>query len=484
MLSGISPQLNSPEKFSLWGNRSLQALLAFGLAVLALFIWSYSHYLFILPAGILLGITACILLHHPLRALSLTLLGFLLILKKDLDVAILEIVFHAYLVGYLGYWFVSRVFFYKDNIFKDAADWFFFFYLVYTTATLYLTFVFKGHFGIAISEWMPMTVFAIYFPIKEACYRYENAVTVITGSVCAIALVLVALNFYEYYTDLTSAVELWRIAEERVRSNELLMMVMVIGLGVHVIYAPNWKYRIIAIGLLIPFIAGVLITQSRALWVATALGGFITFLVAEAQQRRRLFLLGTGGFVAILFIGSIFLSEYFILVASSLLDRFSSLQTATSKDISLINRFSEWTAAWEAIKLSPVLGHGYGVQFRFFDLTREVTMVKSHIHSVYIGVLYRHGLIGLTLIGTFYLMTLKKAFFLVKYKQTPLQDKLIAIAGLSSMISIALAASTESLLLVDPGTLTIAFVTGLIAGRWHRNMALRPPERSIPAESR
>ncbi len=478
-----SPKLTSPDQFRAWGNRGLLAGLIFGILVLLLFIWSYSSYLIVLPAAILLGISGCILLHHPLRALALTLLGFFLILKKDIDIALLEIVFHAYLVGYLGYWFISRAFFYKDTILKDAADWLFFFYLVYTTSTLYLTFVFKGHFGIAISEWMPMTVFAIYFPIKEACYRYENAVRVITASFCALALALVALNFYEYYTDLTSAVELWRIAEERVRSNELLMMVMVVGLGVHVIYAPSWKYRIISIGLLIPFITGVLITQSRALWVATALGGFITFLVSDAKQRRRLILLATGGFMAVLLVGSLFLREYFLLVATSLLDRFSSLQTATSQDISLINRFSEWSAAWEAIKLSPVLGHGYGVQFRFFDLTREVTMVKSHIHSVYIGVLYRHGLIGLTLIGAFYVMTLKKAFFLAKFEETPFQDKLLAIAGLSCMISISLAASTESLLLVDPGTMTIALVTGLIAGRWHRNMALQSAKKSPAANN-
>ncbi|MFK7844482.1 MAG: O-antigen ligase family protein [Rhodothermales bacterium] len=473
MHSGISPHLPQSDRFRQWGNFALLLCFTFGLFVLAMATWLYSSYLAVLPLAILLGITAGILLKDPLRALSLTLLGFFLILRKDPTLAILEMVFHAYLIGYLIYWFVSRSFFYKQTVLKDAADWLFFLYLVYTTCTLYLTIVFGGKIAIAISEWVPMTVFAIYFPIKEACYRHENGVRIILGSVCALALILVALNFYEYYTDLTSAVELWRIAEERVRSNELLMMTMVIGLGVHVVYAPSNKYRLFALALLIPFAAGVLITQSRSLWVATALGGGITFLVSEGKQRRRLLLLGTGGLLAILFIGFIFLNEYFLLVFTSFLDRFSSLQTATSKDISLINRFSEWSAAWEAIKLSPVLGHGYGVQFRFFDLTREVTMVKSHIHSVYIGVFYRHGLIGLGLIGTFYLMSIKKAFFLVKFQGTSFQDKLLAIGALSCLVSISLAATTESLLLVDPGTITIALVTGLVAGRWHRYMALQ-----------
>ncbi len=473
MQAGISPHLPQSDRFRQWGNYALFLCFAFGLFILGVATWLYSSYLIVLPVAILLGISAGMLLNDPLRALSLTLLGFFLILRKDPTLAILEIVFHAYLIGYLIYWFVSRTYFYKETILKDTADWFFFLYLVYTTCTLFLTIIFGGNIAIAISEWVPMTVFAVYFPVKEACYRYENGVKVILGSMCVLTLVLVALNFYEYYTDLTSAVELWRIANERVRSNELIMMTMVIGLGVHIVYAPTFRYRIIALALLIPFAAGVLITQSRSLWVATALGGAITFLVSEGKQRRRLILLGTGGLLAVVFIGFLFLNEYFLLVLTSFLDRFSSLQTATSKDISLINRFSEWSAAWEAIKLSPVLGHGYGVQFRFFDLTREVTMVKSHIHSVYIGVFYRHGLIGLGLIGAFYLMSIKKAFFLVKFQGTGYQDRLLAIAALSALISISLAATTESLLLVDPGTITIALVTGLVAGRWHRYMALQ-----------
>ncbi len=480
MNSGLSQSLPAEARFRQWGNYAILAGFCFGLMILALATWSYTPYAFVLPAAILVGIAIGVLLRDPLRALGLTMAGFFFILRKDTDLALLEVAFHAYLLGYLGHWFISRVFFYKDTIFKDLADWLFFFYLLYTTSTLYLTLVFNGRLDIAISEWIPMTVFAIYFPIKEACYRYEKAVQVILGAVVALALLLVTLNFHEYYTDLTSATELWRIAEERVRSNELLMMVMVIGLGVHAIYAPSFKYRLVTLLLSVPFLAGVAITQSRSLWVATALGFGITFLVSEARQRRRLLLLATGGFAALLLVGFIFLSDYFLLVFTSLLDRFSSLQTATSKDISLINRFSEWGAAWEAIKLSPILGHGYGVQFHFFDLTREVTMVKSHIHSVYIGVLYRHGLLGLTMIGTFYVLSIKKAFFMAKFKDIKFQDRLLAIAALSSLISITLGASTESLLLVDPGTMTIALVTGLVAGRWHRYMAI---QQASPASS-
>lgn len=474
MNSGLSQPIPAEASFRRWGNNLLIAGLCFGLLVVALATWRYTSYAFLLPAAILLGVGAGYLFRDPLRALSLTLLGFFFILRNNIDFPALEMAFHAYLLGYLAHWFISRAFFYKDAILKDLADWLFFFYLLYTTATLYLTIVFNGRLDIAITEWIPMTVFAIYFPIKEACYRYEKAVPAVLGSVVMLALVLVLFNFHEYYTDLTSAVELWRIAEERVRSNELLMMVMAIGLGVHVVYAPSLRYRILALALSVPFLTGVAITQSRALWVATALGFGITFLVAEARERRRLILLATGGFAAVLLVGFIFLSDYFLLVFSSLLDRFSSLQTATSKDISLINRFSEWSAAWEAIKHSPILGHGYGVQFQFFDLTREVTMVKSHIHSVYIGVLYRHGLIGLGLIGTFYLLSLKKAFFMVRCKGIAFQDRLLAIGALSSLVAITLGASTESLLLVDPGTMTIALVTGLVAGRWHRYMAMQP----------
>lgn len=472
--------LSSDQQFNKTGHILLFCGLCFALIFVLLLNWQAPEYI-ILPLLVLsTSIVAGLVFRNDLITLCLTILGTFFILFKNATVAsFLELAFHMYLLGYIGYWFTSRFLFYKDTVLKDAADWCLFIYLLYTTASFFLTVVFKGSVSNGFSEWVPLTVLALYFPIKEACYRHKKGAIYIISSFCVLTLIMVLLNFHEYYSDLAASSYLYQITNERVRSNELLIMTSFILIIVLFINAPSKKLKLLTAIVLSPFLAGIIITQSRSLWVATALGCSVVFIFAKNKQRRELLILLAWGILLILLAGIFFLQDYFFLILSGFLERFTSLQTATTKDISLINRFSEWKAAWESIKLSPIIGRGFGVPFHFFDLTREVTMVKSHIHSVYIGVLYRHGLIGLSLIGTFYFLCIRKAFLLIRMRNVSLLDSLIATGSLACLIATLLPASTESLLLVDPGTITIAFITSVVTGRWHRHHALNQTSPSL-----
>jgi O-antigen ligase len=171
-------------------------------------------------------------------------------------------------------------------------------------------------------------------------------------------------------------------------------------------------------------------------------------------------------------IGAIFLPAFIDLLIAGFIHRVSTIGSASTEDVSLLNRFGEWSAAWERILQSPIIGHGFGVKFYFFDLTREVTTVKSHIHNTYLGILYRHGLIGLVLFLGFYIRGAWFSYRLARMTNEWAFAKQVGLISISCMTALALAASTEDLLIADEGALIIAFPAALVSGLWQRHNML------------
>ncbi len=483
-MSTLSHSYPQPDDFARWipraGSYLLTLLFGGGLVVTAATAWFASELLPVIPLLFCTPLAFYLVLRHEHIALYTALLGFILILRFSDAIEPQEVLYYLYYVIYLGTWFVSRLFLRKEPIFRDLGDWLLLAYITYATSTFAFTIALGGSLSSGIREWLPLVFLLFYFPIKEACIRSPKVTVTILKLFLLLSLFATLLNFYEYVTDLQSATALWRILAERVRSNERLLMVSLIGLLVFFLQARDFRSRLTMFGGMLLFAAGVVISQSRAVWIAFILSVVVILFLLDSRKRIELLTLSIGSLVLAVVVGAIFLPGYFDLIVVALVNRASSLSTASSADISLLNRFVEWGAAWERILQTPVLGHGFGVQFHFFDLTRELTMVKSHIHSTFLGILYRHGLIGLCLYLVFYIRSIWIAARLSRLMPAPDYVRSVGMIAVGCLFALALSATMEDLLLADEGAMVIALPIAVASGIWQRHRLLSSMSTDTP----
>lgn len=441
----------------------------FFLAVILLTAWQSTVALAVYGGLILGGFAFLYLARDELRLLCALLVGFAAVVGYEEGFQPEEIVYGLLYMGYLTYWFVSRLFFYRDDILRTKVDWALFLFLIYATLSLVLTPILGGELPTAISQWLSLTMLAFYFPIKEICIRRQSQrpEKALLLSLGVVALFVVVRNFLMYRTGLTQAEYLWQIATGRVVMNEhVLMMAGLVSL-LFLLYARRWVERSTLGILFILFSAGVIIGQSRALWVSFLLGIAVIFFFVDKRKRLAIVGLGVAGVAAVLIVGAVVFENFFSLILAGLLDRFFSLQGAATKDVSLINRFIEMDAAWQHIKVNPIVGHGLGVDFKYYSLVYEVTYVQSYIHNSPIATWYRHGLIGLILVAVFYFGTIWTAFRTARMPRVDRMSRLVAIAAAACLVAESLVGNMFNPLANSDTTLMIAVAMGLTASARH-----------------
>ncbi|MEX0601130.1 MAG: hypothetical protein WD205_10825, partial [Rhodothermales bacterium] len=161
----------TPERVLAWSRPVLYGVL--GLGVVAILASAYLSTIVlaglgaVLLAGLLFGTVA----RDELAVLCAILAGFIAAAQYEAGFQLEEIVYGAVYLLYLSYWFITRLFIYRDQILRTKIDWALFLFLAYTTLSLALTPLLGGDMQVAISEWLAITMLAFYFPIKEICIR-------------------------------------------------------------------------------------------------------------------------------------------------------------------------------------------------------------------------------------------------------------------------------------------------------------------------
>lgn len=172
--------------------------------------------------------------------------------------------------------------------------------------------------------------------------------------------------------------------------------------------------------------AGLLMTETRAAWIAAAAALVVVFFHRPGRARMRAVVwLVPAGIVALIFaltnldlVGTIF-------------DRLSGLLSDATT--SRTARLSLWEGVLTVIQQSPIIGFG---QTSFVDMLRPVAgdaAAFGHAHENYLQVLYLYGGIGLVL----FLIVLVLAYrgIRVTLKQSP--DSQFAYAALGGLVAFA-----------------------------------------------
>ncbi len=472
LVSGAPPP--SPELFRQWGDRVLWGALGTGLLVTLGLAWTTPNYLFFIPLVLVASTVFIALVRRPLLHLCVVLAGFVTIFNYDEGIQVSEILFGLYYLGYVTLWIVYRSVFQGQQLLRQPIDYLVAAYIVYATLTLALNPIFGGSLFKGINEWRAMLVLAFYFPIREAA-RDPRALRAILATFVFIALFVTFRNFMQYFFALQSVEALWEVIQNRHRTNERLVMMALLGSLVFFLYyaRTKWMYALL-LALSVTFTASIMIGRSRTVWLAIGLALAVVFMLANRRDRVRLLLFGTTGFALVLGVGLLLFDDLFLLVLSGLGERFASIGTANQSDISMINRFYEWRTTWGHILESPIVGHGFGVPYHFYNLIYSITEHKTYTHNAYLGVLYRHGFIGLLLAFAMLGGSFIRGVFLVRGLSGRL-NRSTALTALASMAALALAATTEPLLLPTDGVFAVMVPMALLAGLGERGVDTQEP---------
>src|SRR5690606_27464777 len=114
-------------------------------------------------------------------------------------------------------------------------------------------------------------------------------------------------------------------------------------------------------------------------------------------------------------------------------ERLATLGSAATNDISLYNRFRESGVVLDLIAKNPIVGHGAGVGYLFFEIGRSGTDTDSFVHNGFLGVWYKWGIWGLIALVYFWLSTIKVGLRGILLRTiSPLRR--IAIAGATASL--------------------------------------------------
>ena len=121
----------------------LSTIYALGLLVILLAAWKWQSLLLYIPV-VCLGALAVVHLRDELYRLCAVLAGFVFVAGYEAGFQAVEAVYGLVYLSYLGHWFISRFFFYRDWITQTWVDRALLLFLVFVTASFGLTFLFEG----------------------------------------------------------------------------------------------------------------------------------------------------------------------------------------------------------------------------------------------------------------------------------------------------------------------------------------------------
>jgi O-antigen ligase len=424
-----------------WG---LAGLLVLSLVAAVLVALHASPLYELLIPALLLGVSGVYvaLRHEVLGVVVMMALSVLVLIPQD-GIGIGDLVFAGYYGLFVLLWFVPRLPRYAEYL-RRPEDVALLMFLSLAVGSLFLTVLFRGSLSDAIVQLFALSVFCLYFPIRDVCLRHERGVLYTAGALLFVITFAAIRNLVRYQEIVLAAQQAWQFTTARVWINDSLMMAGAVIAMVFTLFARERKHSVgFALIFAASFVALVM-TQSRGFWVAFLVGASFVFVLVGRRQKIRMLIAGAGvaGISAVVAI--VFLSEFLPLIIAGLTDRFGSLGTATTEDVSLVNRFVESWAVLERIALNPVVGYGMGVPFSFYDITWDATMTGTFIHSGYLSLWYRFGVFGLLLMLFFWGRAIWAGFSAFKDTSARLSLRTPALATAAVLFAYILPAQTSN----------------------------------------
>ncbi len=457
-----------PRSFQRLGTILLVSAFALSNVLVLLLVTLDPLYAVALPGLIVIMVVACWLFTRPTLNLFVLLAGFAFIARFEEGFQVIELVYAMYLAAYLGFWFINRQFREPDGLLTQPEDRLLAVFLIWMTGSFALTILFNGNLKGALSEWSALLMLALYFPIKEACAKDERAPTLILIVVLWLAAYAAFRNLAYMREALLSATQFWQVVRGRIPLNEILLLSGSLASLVMLVHSRDWRRVGLWLAATLVFAGSLVITQSRAYWIDFGFGVVLLALVVGRAERKRVAMYLFSSALALFVLGLAFFGDFMWTLAIGLIDRFMSIFSAASSDISLINRFFESRAVWDRVLQNPIMGYGLGVQYRVFDIIDDFTFFRAYTHNGILSLWYKFGIVGLLSMLFFWFRSARaglRAFQTQSLRTSYRLYGLIACLGLATYLPSVM---TSNPFFLSDTLIIFGIMAGWAGGVWSR----------------
>jgi O-antigen ligase len=444
------------------GQYALNVGLAFGIALVLLVAGLSPTGLLLLPLILSVSVAAVFVVRRPLVNLFLLLFGIAFTSGYTEGITAVELLHGSYLLVYLVAWFADRLVT-RKQIVSNSPERMFLLFLIVLPFTVFITILLQGSLREYAQEMFALMHLALYFPIRDACRRSERGNVAVVTAFLLLAAYAAVRNGFLYRENLLEATMGWQVEKNRIAVNDGILMTSSLFFTALVGMGPTRLIRLAGALGGITTLIGLVLTQSRAFWVCFLVGVAMILFILQGTERRRIVLLITVTGVLTLAVGLFILRSDFLLILLGLTERFTSIGTAATQDISLINRFRESKVVLGLIADNPVVGHGAGVGYLFFEIGRSGTDTDSLVHNAFLGLWYKWGIWGLFAIVYMWGSTIAVGLRTLRERLTPFR-RLAMVGALSSLCVYVISANTANPFLLNDSLFLFALLFALVRG--------------------
>jgi O-antigen ligase len=262
-----------------------------------------------------------------------------------------------------------------------------------------------------------------YFPFRKYLSSSNNRNLFLITVLILIVFICVR-NFLNYQQIILQATMAWELELARAAVNEVLILFGSVVTLVLFSYAKEYKTRLIWGSLLVLFLLGLILTQSRGFWITFVLSTFVFLYFADSKPRFFAVSIISTVLIGVILVVVVFFYDLLELVIYGFQTRILSLLEA-NQDVSLLERVAESQTVLKLIAENPIAGHGLGSQYiRHNILFGNVFKATHYIHNGYVSLWFKYGLLGLIVMPYLYIITAKYAYVCFKNHVSPLGRQL------------------------------------------------------------
>ena len=280
-------------------------------------------------------------------------------------------------------------------------------------------------------------------------------------------------NTFDVYVSVTGATQIWQIADVRAAYGDLPLHIgAVVSFGTATALRGR-AATLLCVALGTVCLVGVFLAKSRGFWVDLGFAFVLLFLFSPSRVRL---VAGIAGTVAFLFAPLVvFLGPVAAVMLTGAVNRFTTIGSSLTADISLINRFYETEAVWSRIQSNPVVGYGFGTPFSYHSLLFEGILADSFIHNGFIGVWYKLGIWGLLSVVFLWAASGVAGVWASRYApRLSRAERGIALSAGVAVLSILPTITTSNPFLLFDTLVVLIVAMALSYGLYQRGAALEP----------
>ena len=372
-------------------------------------------------------------------------IGFLFVGEESEGLPPTELLFHVY--GTFGsfLWFVKEFIIRRRSIIVSSFDFLF-------ATALGLCLIVSGisftlHHGdttFFIKELLSFSSLFFYFPLRKVM-RNDRHVALILGIFLLITLLNGAVNLVNYQERVVQTALMFGEVNARAAANESYSALMTCLGAAIVMYGEKRLWKWFGLGVLTLGAGFLVITLSRGPVIAAGAGIVISLLFTSATRATRLLMYGVVGIAINIGLVYLIFPGFADSIFSNIGTRFETLERISS-DKSLSSRFDEYNVLIEEyIPASPLIGHGFGVFYTYYNKPFGYTFNSLYTHNGYLHALFKFGLpVGLFFLVVLMMPLLRAPY--MSYTRMPTVRRLYFVFAVAAAITLLIVNFTSNTL--------------------------------------